>query len=164
MTKYIAKHAGQIIGVRTTQGRKYTHAIIVQDVEEAARAAAYGRSTNNTDSGNFEYNSFIAKQQPGVACRPHGFHLDITYAESEIAAAKIRIEGGFDGYARRLRETAIATFEARKTKGFKPFIAAWAGSLRLAQKAAASHTSVSRALVAIVEAEEVIKPVKAPVG
>lgn len=158
MTKYIAKLDGKIVGTRTTASRTYTHALIVQDVEEVARNAAYNYTSTKTDSSNFEYSSFIAKQQPGVLCRPRGWSTETKFKAAEIVAAHELVEGSFDAYVRRLRERHIAGFEARKTKGgFEPFVATWCGRLDLAQKAVTAHTSAARQFIAIVPAEEVVK-------
>ena len=152
-TKYIAKHEGKIVGKRTTKDRTYTHAIVVQDVEEAARKAAYNYTSNKTDSSNFEYWSVLTKQG---RLHPHlsaSYHSD-AHVAAEVAKAQAIIDGGFDAYVRRLRERAIAGFEKRKADGgFEPFVVAWAGRLDLAQKAAAQHTWASRKLIAIVPAE-----------
>lgn len=155
-TNYVARLEGKIVGKRSTASRTYSHALVVQNVEEFARKRAYGYTSTDTDSSNFEYYSIIAQQTAGVPCRPRDWKFDTTFTQDDIDEAKKRIEGGFDAYVRRLRDAAIATFEANKANGyFEPHVATWCGRPDLAQKAINSHTGLHRAFVAIVAAEKV---------
>ena len=154
-TKYQARHDGVVVGTRTTKERTYTHAVVVQRVEEAARNSAYNFKPADHDRSNFDYYTAIATQ--GVAhehVRPMPWRAEPDL--KVLADATANIEGGFDAYVARLRAKAIADFEARKAKGsFDPFVAAWAGRLDLAHKAVAAHTGAWCKLIAIVEAEVV---------
>jgi len=143
MTKYVARLNGEIIGKRTSVSRTYSHAIAVQRVEEYARRQAYDYKVTKTDRSNFNYYTEIAEGRS-----PYQHTTD------EVVRASGLIDGGFDAYAARLRDRAIASFEAGKANGhYEPFVAAWAGRLDLAHKAVSQHTGEWCRLIAIVEAE-----------
>jgi len=152
-TKYVARLNGTIVGRRTTKGRTYTHAIIVQSIEEASRKDAYEYRPTKTDRSNFDYYSRIVAQ--GI----EGEHVCVNSWRTEpdlkaLADAKAKIEGGFDAFIARKRAEQIAAFEHWKAQGgYEPRVAAWAGRLDLAQKAVGSHTGTHCKLVAIVLAE-----------
>lgn len=156
-TNYIARLDGEIVGKRSTKNRTYSHAIVAQDVEDAQRAWAYDYKADKTDRSNFDYYSSIV--------RDGAKHRHFTYDTPEqiatqIADAQAKVEGGFDAYAARLREAAIASFEEKKANGgFAPYVIGWAGRRDLADKAARQQIGAggwgphTRKLVAIVEAE-----------
>lgn len=144
-TKYVAKWNGVIVGKRITQDRTYSHAIVVQNVEEAHRAAAYNYAATATDRSNFEYYTRIAEGRS-----------QFKHTAEEVVEASIKIDGGYEAYIGRVRERMITWFEEKKAKGyFEPCVAAWAGRLDLAAKAVSQHTGPKRKLIGIVEAEKV---------
>jgi hypothetical protein len=153
-TKYIARLDGKIVGRRTTKARTYTHAIVVQRIEELARKDAYEYTATKEDRRSFDYYTAVAARTTETQV-PHPAGFNYTSSASEIADAKQRIEGGFDAFIARKRADYIERFEAHKAKGgFEPQVAAWAGRLDLAQKAVGQHTHGGCRLVAIVPAEE----------
>jgi hypothetical protein len=158
MTKYTAHYQGEIVGTRTSY-RSYTHAVVVQDDEEAHRAYAYGYELTASDRKNFEYYESIAQRQPGDPHRTFG-----SYSAEQITDAKAKIAGGLAGYAEAQRQQQIVWFEAKRKKGgFKPRVATWCGRRDLADKAARSFNHVGKRssgfthLRAVVPAELVTK-------
>jgi hypothetical protein len=172
--KYVAKYDGKIVGKRTTESRVYTHAIVVQESAEFARAEAYGWAP--LDRKDYDYHVAVAlcegvmnlaplrdwekegtvgQTRHGEGSRQGAFVLRHTAAK--IARSKAIIEGGFEGYAARGRAAAIASFERKLAAGgFEPGVAAWCGRLDLARKEAGKRNTGERlCLVEIVPAEEI---------
>lgn len=153
-TKYVARLNGKIVGKRTTANRTYTHAIVVQRVEEYARNAAYNRGADwiKSDRKNFAY--FVEKAAAGVS--HHHYWGDEATRAAAHAADVAKVAAGIDAYLEAQRQASIASFEKGLAGGrYEPFVAAWAGRLDLAQKAVGQHTGEWCRLVAIVPAEEV---------
>lgn len=148
-TKYIARLEGKIVGKRTTKDRTYTHAVVVQPSESAAREACYGYTATKDDRENFDYYTGVVAQGTN-----HRNHYE---GCKNIERAKEQIEGGFEAYVARLKARAIERFENNVAKGeYQPHTVAWCGRLDLA------HTEVARrskwyAKVWIVPAEVVQK-------
>lgn len=153
-TKYVARLNGKIVGKRTTKSRAYTHAIVVQRLEDVCRNDAYNRGAAwvAQDRKNFAY--YAEKAAAGVSHR-HYWGTDAEKAEAHAKDAATAA-GGVDAYIELQRQLEINRFhECQKTGYFEPFVAAWAGRLDLAQKAVGQHTGRAVKLVAIVPAEEV---------
>jgi hypothetical protein len=152
-TKYVARLNGKIVGKRTTATRTYTHAIVVQRVQEYARDRAYNRSAEwvEQDRKNFAY--YSEKAAAGVGHR-HYFGDDASKS-AEHARDVARTAAGLDAYIESNRQHAIKGYEDSVKAGrFEPFVAAWSGRLDLAHKAASQHTGQHCKLIAIVPAEE----------
>lgn len=136
--KYVARHAGQIVGTRKSP-RPYAFAVVVQADEEAARRRAYDYVATDADRSNFEWLGLKAAQAPGVPVRPAGWRFETKFDAEEIAEAQNLTAYGFEGYVAHLRERAIANFEQRRAKGaFLPGVYGWSMSAPNAQKMAAS--------------------------
>jgi hypothetical protein len=139
VTTYEAYYDGKLIGTRESW-RVYSHAVIVQDDIEKHRAWAYDYQPSKTDRSNFDYCTEVAAKRIG---EPRGVFG--RYTEREIAEAKAKIVGGWEGFAARVRQSHINHFDERVGKGgFEPYIARWAGRLDLAEKAARSNQAARR--------------------
>jgi hypothetical protein len=147
-TKYIARLDGKIVGKRKTENRTYTHAIVTQRNEVAARQFAYGYVATKSDRSNFDY--YCAE-----AVKPrHEWRTGETLA-AYMADCQAKVAGGFDAYVERVRRLEIERFEQALKKGaFEPQAVSWAGRPDLAQKEAAKRNSYY-AKVWIVPAEVV---------
>jgi hypothetical protein len=133
-TNYQVIFNGKVVGIRKSD-RIYTHAVVVQDDAHAFHHWAHNYVPNETDRNNFAYDSKRAVQivEQYLAewkyQKPH-------YVESQISEAKAKVEGGFEAYAKRLRQEKIQMYEDRLAKGgFLPYVARWCGRPDLAQKA-----------------------------
>lgn len=133
MTKFVAYWEGKLVGTRKSD-RPYTHAVVVQDDEAAARKHAYEYQPTKTDRSNFAYYQEIdrlGEQHP---------HYGVTSWRTEpdragIAEARAHLVGGFEGYVERIRQEQIGYFErAKKSGGFEPRVAGWSMSARNAEK------------------------------
>lgn len=147
-TKYVARLNGEIIGKRSTAGRKYTHAVIILPSEPFSLAQAQFRKANDTDKSNFRYYCEVAEGRSQYEQTPE-----------QIIRASTMIDGGFDAYVERQRMDAIKSHEERVAAGyFKPGVVTWCGRPDLAQKEASKRQgSPQIAQVWVVQAEEVIK-------
>lgn len=158
---YTAFLDGKLVGKRSTAGRTYSHAYVIQWDREAHRSAAYGYVATDSDRKNFAYYTFVAAQGPKLACRPPGWKFDASYSEREIAEARRIIEGGYEAYVDRLRQKQIDHYKEDVARDrFEPHVAGWASRRDLAEKAARQFCSRGCRIVAIVPAVEVAKPVK----
>lgn len=148
--KYIARLDGTIVGTRTTKDRTYTHAVVVQLSEDWARDKAYNYVPNDTDRSNFEYYVKIAEGRSSFA-----------QTTENVLKASALIDGGFDAYVERIREAAIARFEAEVKRGkYEPEAVTWCSRLDLAHKQRAGLAGAWVKEIWIVPAEEVTKKAK----
>jgi hypothetical protein len=154
-TKYLARHAGQIVGKRTTKDRTYTHAYVMQYSEEKARAAAYGYVATKQDRKTYDWYAGRVASGAGARAWPDSAYLaHVLLTEKDITEAREQISGGFDGYVARLRQNQIDRFERKLAKGgFDPFVGGWASRPDLAEKAARQFATRGCDFVAIVPAE-----------
>jgi hypothetical protein len=154
-TKYLARHAGQIVGRRTTENRTYSHAYVMQYDEAKAREAACGYVATKQDRKTYDW--YAGRVASGVGARawPDSAYLaHVLLTEKDIAEAREQISGGFEAYVARLRQNQIDRFEHKLAKGgFSPFVGGWASRLDLAEKAARQYAARGCDLVAIVPAE-----------
>lgn len=136
MTKFTATFEGQIVGTRSSL-HGYAFAVIVMNNIEAHRNFAYNYVPIKTDRANFDFYAQIAQQQPGVEVLPKGWRFTTSFDAKKIEEAKAQIEGGFEGFAARLRDRLIDGFEASVVKGhFNPQVFGWSKTLANAQKMA----------------------------
>lgn len=168
-TKYVAKYEGKVVGKRTTANRTYTHAVVTQDDEEKARAAAYGYKACGQDRANYEYHLEVAGCEgviiDATACswkkdmvgQRQSRGMVIGYDAKEIADHKAEVVGGWTAYADRCREEKIERFErAKKNGAYEPGVATWCGRHDLAVKEANKRRGWNNIkMVAIVPAEKV---------
>src|SRR4030095_12249281 len=146
--KYTASYQGAIVGTRTSH-RVYTHAVICQRDQEAARKAAYGYQSNDTDLRNFNYYRGVVDQRENHPNLQGSWNTP-EYRAKQIAEAQERIEGGLDGYIARVRQALIDRYEWNvKSGNFNVYAACWAGRRDLAEKAARQRGD---RVLAIVEA------------
>ena len=114
--------------------------MIVQDDIEKHRAWAYSYQPGKADRSNFDYYTYVAAKQVG---EPRGVFG--RYTEQDIAEAKAKIVGGWEGFVARVQQSHIDHFEEKVGKGgFDPYVAGWAGRLDLAEKAAHSNQAARR--------------------
>jgi len=154
-TKYLARHAGQIVGKRTTENRTYSHAYVMQYSETKARDAAYGYVATKQDRKTYDWYADKVARGVGARAWPDSEYLaDVLLTEKDITEAREQIEGGFDGYVARLRQNHIDHFERNLAKGgFSPFVGGWASRPDLAEKAARQFETRGCDFVAIVATE-----------
>jgi len=151
-TKYVARLDGKIIGKRSTKARKYSHALVVQHIEDVACQVAYNRSAEwqKLDRKNFNY---ICEKAAAGIDHPHYWGDDAKRTNEHAADAAVAA-AGLEAYIEARRQEAITSFERRKANGgFQPFVATWCGRPDLAQKAISTFTGPACRFVAIVAAE-----------
>ncbi len=154
-TVYLAVLDGVVIGQRKSP-RVYSHVVVGQRDEAAAKHRAYNYQSDSADRSNFEYYSRVA------ACEPLSdeAYFDLAragklagnqYRTKEVNAARAQIAGGFDAYVARLRDFHIANFEDLKAKGgFKMGALTWCGRRDLADKAIGQFHHINKQILPVV--------------
>jgi hypothetical protein len=145
-TKYFARYQGRIIGNRVSH-RVYTHAVITQANEEAARKAAYEYQGDETDRQNFAYERSIVELGVNHPAVRGSWHTDLD-RKQRIEAARQKTQYGFEGYVIKLREHRIEWFEKNRASGyFKPKVSCWCGRRDLAENEARKSGDTVLAIV-----------------
>jgi hypothetical protein len=130
---YVAKLDGIVVGRRTTHVA-YTHALVVQYDEQAARQEAYAAFDPETLEWlrkEFDIECAAAKCQDGDLSprwlsRPNNRSRLRYITAYGIESAKKEIVGGFKGYCARYRQLKIDQFERLKREGyFQPKVQGW---------------------------------------
>lgn len=146
-TKFVARWEGKIVGTRTSP-RPYTHAVIVRGVQEYYRKKAYEYVATDCDKSNFKYYGEV------VAGLRDSKYDSAEQTAKNRADAAANIEGGFEAYIGRLRQTEIDRYEERvKNGGFMPCVRGWSMSAANAQKMANSNNGPWVEVLGIVKAE-----------